>query len=76
MKNFIAIAFSISIAFSANAASHQSKEIEELQEYCAPDVERLCPGVPYGDGKVKACLKKSEKEISVGCAQALKKLKK
>jgi len=76
MKKLIVIAFSISYAISANAGSHKTGEIEQLQEYCEPDVERLCPGVPYGDGAVKACLKKNEKEISVGCAEALKKLKK
>ncbi len=76
MKKLIVIAFSISYAVSANAESHKAEEVVQLLEYCEPDVERLCPGVPYGDGAVKACLEKHEKEISVGCAEALKKLKK
>lgn len=76
MKKLMIVALSISYAVSANASSHESEEIEQLKEYCAPDVKRLCPDVSYGDGAVKTCLKKNKNELSVGCAEALKKLKK
>jgi hypothetical protein len=42
---------------------------------CKPDVERLCKGIQPGGGKIIECLKKQEKQISVGCAQAVKKAK-
>lgn len=58
----------------AGHAETQS-ELSQLETYCLPDMERLCPGVPVGEGKVKACLEKHREEISVGCAEALKRLK-
>jgi hypothetical protein len=51
------------------------REIEALRTYCKPDIERLCPAVEPGGGRIKECLKQHEKEMSVGCAQALQKLK-
>ena len=43
--------------------------------YCKSDKERLCPGVELGGGRVMRCLKEHKMEVSVGCAQALKKMK-
>jgi hypothetical protein len=43
--------------------------------YCKADVQRLCPGVPPGGGKIKKCLKAHENEVSLGCAKELKALK-
>jgi hypothetical protein len=40
------------------------------------DIERLCPNVGPGGGRMKACLMKHKEQMSVGCAQALQKLKK
>lgn len=57
------------------AYAETQSELSQLETYCAPDVERLCKGVPYGDGKVKACLEEHKKDISVGCAEALERLK-
>lgn len=50
-------------------------ELEALRTYCRPDIERLCPNVEPGGGRIKECLKKHKEQISVGCAQALEKLK-
>jgi len=52
------------------------KEKAALENYCRADIERLCPGVEAGGGRIKECLKKHEEEMSVGCAQALQTLKK
>lgn len=62
----------ITISMSGAVAA---SEIDELRQYCKPDIERLCPGVPFAGGKMKACLQKHQKEMTVGCAQALQKLK-
>ena len=62
-------ALCLAAAFPATAAT----EIENLKTYCKPDIERLCASAPL-DG-IKACLKSHEKEISIGCAEALKALK-
>ena len=42
---------------------------------CKADVARLCPGVEPGGGRIVGCLKAHKMEMSVGCAQALKKMK-
>ena len=50
-------------------------EMTALRTYCRPDVERLCPKVQPGGGRIKACLMEHKNEISVGCAKALQALK-
>ena len=50
-------------------------EIQALRAYCKADVERLCPGVEPGGGRIKACLMANKEQMSVGCAQALMKFK-
>ena len=52
------------------------KEKAALENYCRADIERLCPGVKAGGGRIKESLKKHEEGMSVGCAQALQTLKK
>jgi hypothetical protein len=47
----------------------------DVVKACKPDVERLCKGIQPGGGKIIQCLKKQEKQISVGCAQAVQKAK-
>lgn len=47
----------------------------DLLTYCKSDVERLCPGIKPGGGRILKCLKANKKEMTVGCAQALQKLK-
>ena len=43
--------------------------------FCKSDVARLCPGVQPGGGRIVGCLKEHKMEVSVGCAQAMKKMK-
>ena len=38
---------------------------------CKADVEKLCPGVTPGDGKIKACMKEHRKELSTDCKKEL-----
>lgn len=66
----------ISAAQSAFAGGSQlDAEIQALRVYCKADVERLCPNVPPGGGRIKACLMANKEQMTVGCAQALMKLK-
>jgi hypothetical protein len=46
-----------------------------IRYYCVSDIERLCKGIEPGGGRLIRCLKSHEKDISVGCVQALQKLK-
>ncbi|MFO1423510.1 MAG: cysteine rich repeat-containing protein [Candidatus Competibacteraceae bacterium] len=74
------IALSLLVSATAPAFAQQpsqlDKEIEMLRAYCKPDIERLCPNVPPGGGKIKECLMQHKMELSVGCAKALEGLKK
>jgi Cysteine rich repeat len=58
----------VSLAGSALAQS-------EALALCKSDVARLCPGVQPGGGRILDCLKAHKMEMSVGCAQALQKMK-
>jgi hypothetical protein len=58
------------------AETKTQQELHMLKAYCGPDIERLCPKVEPGHGRIKACLRGHKEQISVGCAQALQKLKK
>lgn len=40
---------------------------------CKPDVERLCPGIQRGGGRIVACLKQNEAQLSAACKDALAK---
>lgn len=61
-------------AFAQGSAA--DAEIEALRTYCKADIERLCPNVEPGGGQIKECLMQHKEQMSVGCAQALQKLKK
>jgi hypothetical protein len=52
------------------------QEMQALRTYCMADVQRLCAGVQPGGGRIKACLMANKEQMSVGCAEALQKLKK
>ena len=64
------------LVMPAFAQSKMDAEMGALRQYCRPDVERLCPGVQPGGGRIKACLMQHKNEISVGCAKALQSAKK
>jgi len=68
--------WSLIVAAAFAQPSKHDPEMEALRTYCKADVERLCPGVPPGGGRIKACLMKHQNEMSVGCAKALQGLKK
>lgn len=74
----IALVLLVSAALPAFAqqSSETDKEVEMLRQYCKPDIERLCANVEPGGGRLKECLKAHQNEMTVGCAKALKNLKK
>ena len=63
------------IASCLLAASANAQEMADIKTYCMSDMERLCKGIEPGGGRILKCLKANKKEMSVGCAQALQKLK-
>lgn len=61
--------------FAAGLDNIDPAEIQALRTYCKADIERLCPNVQPGGGRIKACLMANKELMTVGCAQALQKLK-
>ena len=75
-KTILLLAVSAAMPAFAQQPSELDKEIEALRTYCRADIERLCPNVPPGGGRIKECLMQKKMELSVGCAKALEELKK
>jgi hypothetical protein len=46
----------------------------EIQASCADEFARLCPGIPEGSGRILACLREHDKELSSVCRDVVKKL--
>jgi Cysteine rich repeat len=63
------------IASCLFAPPARAQEMADLKTYCMSDIERLCNGIEPGGGRILKCLKAHKKEMTVGCAQALQKLK-
>jgi len=45
-------------------------------EACKADVEKLCPGVQPGEGRIAACLRGKHRQVSDGCKAAIKEQRK
>lgn len=60
----------------AMSGAHAVAQDSDLIKYCKSDIDRLCKGVKPGDGRLLGCLKSHQKEMTVGCAQALQKIQK
>lgn len=52
------------------AADPQSAE-SGPRAACRADVEKLCPGVQPGGGRIVACLKENQAQVSAACKDAL-----
>ena len=71
----VAAASTIVIMSLPAAVFAQSNQLQQALRYCRTDMERLCPGVPPGGGRIVRCLKAHKMEISVGCAMTLRRIK-
>ena len=49
-----------------------SEKAQALQQNCAADIERLCPGLKPGGGQLYLCLKALESKTSSQCRAALR----
>jgi hypothetical protein len=43
--------------------------VARAQDACKADVEKLCAGIPQGGGRIAACLKANEAQVSPACKQ-------
>jgi len=53
---------------SCKARVGQMQELlKEVHQACEEDIHFLCDGIQPGGGRIAACLKQSESEVSAGC---------
>jgi outer membrane protein OmpA-like peptidoglycan-associated protein len=59
------------IAPMASAQQPPAPSRAEITRACAGDVDRLCPGVPPGQGRLKVCMKEHVSQLSAPCFDKL-----
>jgi chemotaxis protein MotB len=70
----IGYAFSAATLLAASIVMAQEPPVptgREVARACAGDVERLCPGVQPGQGRIKACMKEHVTQLSAPCFDTL-----
>lgn len=72
MRTIMLTLAACAVVLSAGAGHAQQND---MGKYCKADVERLCKGVAPGGGRLLKCLQSKPKELSVGCAKAMQKMK-
>jgi outer membrane protein OmpA-like peptidoglycan-associated protein len=71
MKRAVTALAASLVALAAHAIAQDIPTEQQLLHACGSDVDRLCPGVPPGDGRIKACMKAHASELSAGCFDTL-----
>lgn len=64
MKNQNLLIVALALVF---AATLYAEKPEKPQGPCKADVEKFCKDVPHRDGKLMACLKQNEANLSAEC---------
>ena len=70
----IIVTAACALALFSLAASMPTAHAQEFA-YCKADIQRLCPGVRPGGGRIVQCLKAHQNEVTIGCAKELKSMK-
>jgi len=55
------------------AQANRPSAVAQAQVACQDDIQRLCPKVQPGGGRILACLKEQKQSVSQGCKQAIAK---
>jgi hypothetical protein len=72
-RSLPALTFTLLAASAALAQSPSPQALNEARAACETDVQNLCAGVPSGGGRIIACLKQHQNEVSGGCKSAIAK---
>ena len=67
----IMLAVVTAAALLALAPPVRAQEAMVLARACGSDIDRLCPGVPPGQGRIKACMKQHITQLSAPCFDAV-----
>jgi hypothetical protein len=74
---FLFVAATLFVTFSGELLYAQSSDAQgaanDVRAACAGDVLKLCANVPSGGGRILACLKQHQDQVSDGCKQAVAK---
>jgi hypothetical protein len=73
---FLFVATTSNLAFGSNLLYAQSSTqgaANDVRAACAQDVQKLCADVAAGGGRILACLKQHQDQVSDGCKQAVAK---
>ena len=71
MKNILTSVAAIALLSSGIALAADEPGNTSPRFACKPDVDRLCPGVQPGGGRIKACLKQNDAQLSAACKDAI-----
>lgn len=70
MLRSIGASLVVALAFAV-LPSQAAEPQQAIVRACAADVDRLCAGVPPGEGRIKACMKAHVGELSAPCFDAI-----
>jgi len=74
---FLFVATTLYVTFGGELVCAQSSAAQgaanDVRAACAQDVQKLCANVPSGGGRIIACLKEHQDQVSDGCKQAVAK---
>lgn len=74
---FLLVGTTLCAAFDSELLYGQSSATQgsanDVRAACAQDAQKLCANVPAGGGRIIACLKQHQDQVSDGCKQAVAK---
>jgi Cysteine rich repeat len=69
------IAASVLADEPAHAEDSRRAAAEAVRSACQADIEKLCPGVQQGGGRILQCLRGKQDQISDGCKTAMQSVR-
>lgn len=71
MKNILISVAAVLVLSSGVALAADPAPAGGLRGACKADVEKLCPGIQPGGGRIAGCLKQNEAQVSAACKEAM-----